>query len=255
MARIGLEAQIAAVLLAGGLGSRIRTLFPGIPKPMIPVAGVPVSEWILRLWAHQGIRYFIFSTGYLGNTIEEYFRSRQEFAGLQIECVREPVPLGTGGALAFVAEKIPQCDVLLVANGDSLCLIDIVSCFAEFTARNADVLMGTCFREDTSQFGSVEIDNKSRILSFREKVAGPGFVNAGVYIIRTALLSQATAAHSPISLERDLFPRFLNEGAVFISHPLNGPFLDIGTPAGYTAAEEFIHAHSDFETVRNLRWD
>jgi NDP-sugar pyrophosphorylase family protein len=80
-------------------------------------------------------------------------------------------------------------------------------------------------------------------------------VNAGVYIIRTALLSHPAAAQIPVSLERDLFPRFLNEGALFISHPLKGPFLDIGTPAGYAAAEDFIHAHSDFETVRNLRWD
>ena len=248
---LGLELsrEITAVLLAGGLGTRIRELFPGIPKPMIRLAGLPVIEWVIRLWSRQGIAHFVLSTGYMGDVIQQYFSRQTGFAGLRIVCVREPAPLGTGGALPFVAQTTALHDTLLVGNADSVSSVDIAACFAEFRRRNADVLIGTCFREDASQFGTLEVEAGGEIASFREKVPGPGIVNAGAYMIRKQMLSHFPAK-TPLSMEREVFPQLLAEGARFVAFPLEGQFLDIGTPAGYAEAEQFLRSLPEFEAVQ-----
>ena len=243
--------KITAILLAGGLGSRIRPLFPDIPKPMIPIAGLPVIEWIVRLWALQGVRHFVLSTGYLGEVIEQYFRELAELSSLQIQCVREQSPLGTGGGVAFAVQVVAVHDALLIGNADSLSSVDIASCFKEFTVRRADVLIGTAFHKDTAQYGSVEVGRDNNICSFREKVGGPGFVNAGVYLMRKDLLPRF-ASGALVSMERGIFPTLLKEGAAFVAHPIQGEFLDIGTPAGYTAAEEFLHSLPQFKAAREF---
>lgn len=247
MARLNLS----AVLLAGGLGTRIRQLFPDIPKPMIPLAGIPVMEWIVRLWALQGVRHFVLSTGYLGDRIERHFTNNRALSGLHIECVREAAPLGTGGAVAFAQGVVPAGNSMVVGNADSLSAMDIRACFGEFETRRADVLMGTAFRDDTAQFGSVELGTGNRIMAFREKVPGPGVVNAGVYLMRR--LRDSSSWKAPVSMERDVFPKLLAEGALFVAYPIQGEFLDIGTPAGYAAAEQFLQMLPDFEAARNFR--
>jgi D-glycero-alpha-D-manno-heptose 1-phosphate guanylyltransferase len=245
MAGVDLAGRISAVLLAGGLGSRIRELFPGIPKPFIPVADLPIVEWVVRSWARQGLRHFVVSTGYLGDLIERHFARNPGLDGLNIECVREPIPMGTGGALAFVSRRVCLNDVILVGNADSLCPIDIESSFREFEDKQADIAICTCFRSDTSQFGRVQVDSQGRITCFEEKVSGPGWVSAGVYLIRTRLISRFDS-RLPLSIEREVFPALLTEGALLFSYSIPDDFLDIGTPSGYAAAERFIRSRNEF---------
>jgi D-glycero-alpha-D-manno-heptose 1-phosphate guanylyltransferase len=208
MAGIDLAGRISAVLLAGGLGSRIRELFPGIPKPLIPVADLPIIEWIVRSWARQGLRHFVVSTGYLGDSIERHFARNPGLPALNIECVREPIPMGTGGALASVSRRVCLNDAILVGNADSLCPIDIKSSFGEFEDKQADMAICTSFRSDTSQFGRVQVDSQGRITCFEEKVPGPGWVSAGVYLIRTRFISRFDS-RIPLSIEREVFPALL----------------------------------------------
>lgn len=252
MARLSLEDEISAILLAGGMGTRIRQLFPDIPKPMIPLAGVPIVEWVVRLWALQGVRHFVLSTGYLGDVIEQHFAGRAELRGLKIDCVRESSPLGTGGALVFAVQNARVREHLLVGNADSLASVGIGSCLGQFVSRRADVLIGTAFRDDTSQFGSVEIGQDNRIVSFGEKLPGPGFVNAGMYLTSRDCVSRFTSER-PLSIERDIFPRLLADKALFLSHPIQGEFLDIGTPAGYAAAEQFLCSLPEYEAALHFR--
>jgi len=242
MARLNLT----AILLAGGFGTRIRQLFPGVPKPLIPIAGVPIIEWIVRLWALQGVSDFILSTGYLGDQIEQHFANR--LTRLHVRCVRESTPLGTGGAVAFAAQALNAGEALLIGNADSVSSVDIASCIKKFEDTQADVLIGAAFREDTSQFGSIQLDASGRVVSFREKVPGPGLVNAGVYLMRRRLLASIPPG-TAVSMERDIFPELLRKGALFAVHPIQGEFLDMGTPDGYAAAEQFLRSLPDFEAA------
>jgi len=229
---------LCALLLAGGEGTRIRALFPDIPKPMIPIGGLPVSEWIIRLWANQGVTRFILSTGYRGNVIADYF-SVPRFSGLRIECLQEAVPLGTAGAITFVARQTPLSDPFLVGNADSLSQVDLEAGLHHLADTSADVLIFTAEKQDTFQYGRIVTDAQSTIVAFEEKVPGRGQVNAGVYLFRLHAL-QRFAEQMPLSLEHDVFPKLLKEGVTLCARPLDVDFLDIGTPSGYAAADAFL---------------
>jgi NDP-sugar pyrophosphorylase family protein len=238
---MGERSELSAVLLAGGAGSRIRELFPDIPKPMIPVAGLPAVEWIVRLWAKQGVQRFVLSTGYLGDLIERHFSS-PALENLEITCLREPAPLGTGGALTFVAKQVSLSDPFLVGNADSLSALDIQGALRHLADTSAGGLVFTAHREDASQSGRISADARSQIHSFEEKTPGPGLVNAGVYLLRLNTLVQFPET-VPLSIEREVFPQLLAAGSVFVSYPIADDFLDIGTPAGYAAADAFVRLH------------
>src|SRR5689334_24662522 len=122
--------QVAAVVLAGGLGTRVQHLLPGVPKPMAPVAGKPFLEWVVRYLAKQGIRRVIISTGYLAEVVEQYFRDHP-LPGVRIECIAEAAPLGTGGGfLHAIRTAGGQPPAWLVMNGDSLAFADLASVIA-----------------------------------------------------------------------------------------------------------------------------
>jgi D-glycero-alpha-D-manno-heptose 1-phosphate guanylyltransferase len=235
------SSELSAVLLAGGLGSRIRELFPDIPKPMIPIAGLPVSEWIVRLWASQGVRRFVISTGHLGHLVEQHF-SALRLPNLHIECVQEPMPMGTAGALSYVAGHKNLSDPFLVANADSLSSVNIQGALGHMTKASADAVIFTAYKEETAQFGRIVTNSRSQILSFEEKVSGPGLVNAGVYLLMLSTLKQFPK-QVPLSIEREVFPKLLGEHVALVSYPIDKDFLDIGTPAGYAAADAFVRSH------------
>ena len=234
--------SVCAVILAGGLGTRIRHLYPELPKPMVPVAGVPFIEWVVRYLRDEGVTQFVISLGHLAEVAEAYFDSRPA-QGCQIQTVREPAPLGTGGALAFAdrASGLPA-ETLLLANGDSLVLADLAPAWHMLSDDATDGVVVGLEVADASRYGRLDVAGDGRLLRFSEKQPGAGLINAGIYLLRRRLLDHFPR-RTPLSMERDVFPALLGGGARLKVHRCQAPFLDIGTPETVAQADSFIQRH------------
>ena len=243
------SSEITAVVLAGGFGTRVRHLLPGVPKPMATVAGRPFLEWVVRYLARQGIANVVLSTGYLADLVEQHFRS-QPVKGVAVSCVAEGEPMGTAGGFLNAARRSGQTPaVWLVLNGDSLVFADLSAAARLLEepataggARSQGVILG---REmaDASRFGSIAIDPAGSLRGFQEKRPGGGVINAGVYLLRSALLDAFPRDRWPLSFETDVFPALTSSGAAIRVQVVNAPFLDIGTPETLSQAEAFIQLH------------
>ena len=204
---------------------------------MIPIAGRPFLEWQLRYLAGQGIRRFVISLGYLAEVAQAYFAARAP-DHLEIRTVVERAPLGTGGAVVY-ADSEAAGDPLLIANADSLAAAALGPAFERFKRPETDAVILGVRVADASRFGTLALDAEGRLLGFAEKRPGQGIINAGVYLIRRSVVGRFPAKR-PLSLETEVFPRLLAEGAVIYGAPVEAPFLDIGTPESLGEAEEFL---------------
>ncbi|HVA48233.1 MAG TPA: nucleotidyltransferase family protein [Pirellulales bacterium] len=230
-----------AVILAGGFGTRIRSVCPNLPKPMIPVAGEPFIAWVLRYLAGQGIPNFVISLGYRAEVAEDYFRTRPTGGG-SLQTVRENKPLGTGGALLMAEPLTETSDPVVLANGDSLVLADLSGAWRLLREESVDGVVIGIEVDDASRYGRLETAADGRLRRFDEKQPGPAVINAGIYLFRRRLLHRFPQA-TPLSMERDVFPALLSGGAKLIVHRCRAPFLDIGTPESLGQADAFIRQH------------
>lgn len=232
-----------AVVLAGGLGTRIRHLHPELPKPMIPVAGRPFLGWVLRYLRAQGITRAVISAGYRAEVIEDWAATEPE-PGLTVQVVREETPLGTAGGFRYALEALgPLEDKLaVVLNGDSLVLADLAPAIAAAQGPGADAALVGVEVEDASRFGSLEVDAQGRLVAFREKRPGAGLINAGVYVWRLAAMAARLPARTPLSFEHDVFPALVEAGALR-AVAARAPFIDIGVPESLASAEDFVARH------------
>ena len=229
--------DITALILAGGFGTRVKDLLGDLPKPMAPVKGCPFVEWIVRWLKAQGVRDVIISTGYRAEVVEKHF-STAPVSEMNVCCVTEPEPMGTGGGLAFAAAKCGTTPpAWLVLNGDSLIFANVAT-IAEALGK-ADGVMVTRTVPDTSRYGSVRADESGRITAFEEKHPGAGEINAGIYLLRHEVLADFPEAR-PLSLERDVFPGLLGHSGGLMAHRVEAAFLDIGTPETLPQAEAFV---------------
>ncbi|MEP6663539.1 MAG: nucleotidyltransferase family protein [Verrucomicrobiota bacterium] len=228
-----------AVILAGGLGTRIRHLLPDLPKPMAPVSGKPFLEWVVRYLKKQGLKRIVISTGFRGEKIEEYF-AKNPVGATSICCVRENTPLGTAGGFLFATQESGLNPASwLVLNGDSLAFATLnhLGQGLEDPA-TAGCILGVEMG-DTSRFGAIRSEPDGRLTGFQEKLPGAGIINAGMYLFRSATLS-LFPKKSPLSFEHDVFPELLKRGVTLKVYATKAPFLDIGTPGSLTQAELFI---------------
>ncbi|HRD67641.1 MAG TPA: nucleotidyltransferase family protein [Candidatus Competibacter sp.] len=225
-----------AVILAGGLGTRLRSIIENQPKVLAEVSGHPFLKYILDQLIAWQIKDVVLCTGHLGEQIEARFGT--DYQGLRLRYSRESIPLGTAGALRLALPSI-QSDTALVLNGDSYCAADFAEFWRQHCARQATATMLLVNNPDTRRFGSVQIATDGRILQFEEKKEGSksGRINAGVYLLARDLL-QSIPTTRPVSLEREIFPTWIGED--FYGHLAAGPFLDIGTPESYALAEKFF---------------
>ena len=196
--------HVAAVILAGGLGTRVRHLLPELPKPMAPVAGRPFLEWIVRFLAKQGVRRVVISTGYRAEVVSKHFQALP-LREVSVQCLAETEPLGTAGGCAHAArasgEKPPAW---LVLNGDSLVFASLVQLGDALTAPAVDGAILGLAVPDAARFGSLDFDSAGNLLRFAEKTSGSGVVNAGVYLLSAAALDRIPI-NRPASFEkRDL---------------------------------------------------
>jgi len=217
---------VRALILCGGAGTRLRSVLVDRPKSMALIGGRPFLELLLEKLRDQGISDVILGTGYMAEKIESYFGSGKKLR-MSIRVSRENEPLGTGGALKLAEPLIS--DPVLVINGDSY----VEWCFSPmlelFRATDAAMVIALQAVTDVARYGSVRLDNDCRVSQFLEKNigAGPGLINAGVYLVRKQIVRDLPAK-TAISLERDVFPRLLDRGVYGIV--CSGPFIDIGIP-------------------------
>ncbi len=229
--------DITALILAGGFGTRVKDLLGDLPKPMAPVKGKPFIEWIVRWLKAQGVREVVISTGYGSEFVVNHFAT-QPVPEMNVQCVAELQPMGTGGGLAFAAETSGATPpAWLVLNGDSIVFTDINAICDELG--EADGVMATRHVPDTARYGSVMTDATGRITAFAEKQPGQGQINGGIYLLRHSVLAEFPP-NRPLSLEREVFPQLLGTHGGLRAHPTEGAFLDIGTPKTLPMAEGFV---------------
>ena len=231
-------ADWTALILAGGLGTRLQRVVQDRPKPMAPVAGRPFVEWLVIALKNQGVRSIVFCTGHLGDALEEYFGEGERW-DVRISYSREETPLGTGGALRL-ASRLAASALVLAANGDSYCPFDLRRLTRPYSDPEARGVLALVPAEDRSRYGSVELGGDGRVVAFSEKSrsARPGLISAGIYLFDRAVIEEIPADR-PVSLEEEVLPVLAARGALY-GVVGEGPFLDIGTPEAYERAESFF---------------
>lgn len=236
-------ASIPAVVLAGGLGTRLRSVVADRPKVLADVGGRPFLTYLLDFLARHGFRRAVICTGYMAGAVRAALG--ETYRGVALDYSEETVPLGTGGALRLALPLVDSPRVF-VMNGDSYCDADarafVRSCAAETDSPAGDLVVVR--QNDTGRFGRVLFDDRGRVTAFEEKgrSAGPGWINAGLYLLSRPLLESIPAGRA-VSLEREVFPAWAGRGLV--AWPTDGAFIDIGDPASYAAAEAFFKAKEE----------
>jgi D-glycero-alpha-D-manno-heptose 1-phosphate guanylyltransferase len=224
-----------AIVLAGGLGTRLASRLEGIPKALAPVAGRPFLQILLGQLQRAGVTRVLLSVGHLHHTIESRFGS--SFNGLHLDYVIEQSPLGTGGAiraaLAHVAEP-----AALILNGDTYLQADYAAMMAFHLAQQAQITLAVCAQPDISRYGEVVVQNH-RVTGFEEKGrSGAGLINAGAYIFPCGL-AWPTHLAQKFSIESDfLQPEIASRHVA--AFQVNGFFLDIGIPADLDRAQSAL---------------
>ncbi|SHH26663.1 mannose-1-phosphate guanylyltransferase [Jatrophihabitans endophyticus] len=223
-----------AVILVGGLGTRLRPLTLSAPKPMLPTAGVPFLTHLVTRLRDAGVTHVVLGTSYRAEVFEEYFGDGSEL-GVELEYVVETEALGTGGGIRNVADTL-RGDTTLVLNGDNLVGVDLAVLLAEHRERDADVTLTLTRVEDPRAFGCVPTDPDGRVTAFLEKSPEPvtDQINAGLYVFRRSVIDTIPAGR-PVSVERETFPGLLAAGAAVYGHVHGGYWRDFGTPADFVA--------------------
>lgn len=242
--------DLPVVILAGGLGTRLRTVLPDRPKALAPIGSRPFLQIQIELLRAQGARRFVLCVGHLAHQIEQALGDGRRL-GVRIDYSREGGRLlGTAGALKR-AERFFQPHAL-VLNGDTFFALDYSRLVERHRTerRRAGVLATIALARapDASPYGSVLLDGSgSYVAGFAEKQRGaPGaaaWVNAGAYVVERAMLDRL-APEEPCSLEREAFPEVLRSGGRIAAVTSEQPFFDIGTPEGLETFAAFYAARA-----------
>ncbi|HAS89017.1 MAG TPA: galactokinase [Desulfovibrio sp.] len=236
--------QIPAIILAGGKGTRLRSVVADRPKVLAPVYGRPYIFHLLDQLKRAGVAQVILSTGYMADMVENVVGYGYE--NISITYSRESEALGTGGGIRLASLKT-TAPTILALNGDSYCGVDLRAYFNWFFGRERSASMLLTEVENCDRFGQVKIDAEERVTSFVEKGAGSGsaLINAGIYLLRRDVLERIPAGGF-VSIENDVFPGLLGYGV--FGYVVKAPFLDIGTPESFRSAEFFFKQQQEMYT-------
>ncbi len=231
-----------ALLLAGGYGTRLRPLTYTRPKPLLPVAGRPMIDWVLdRLPAE--VDRVVVAVNWLASKLEAYFDTKQD--GRRYEVVRESKPLGTAGAVRNCAQQL-QSDDFFVLNGDIVSDMDLHALLQQHRQRDAaaTISLYEVSRDDVVHYGVAELDDvqPNRIRSFVEKPASPELapsrlINAGAYVLDQSVLDLIQPDRL-VSMEKEIFPILLERGLYGL--PFSGYWIDVGDPQRLLAASRKV---------------
>ncbi len=229
--------NLTAIILAGGLGTRLRPVVSDKPKVLASIRGRPFIELLLEQIAAASITRAILGIGYLANQVQEHLGPK--FQNLDIDYSVETKPLGTAGALRLAIDRA-EGETVLVLNGDSFCDISVSAFIAWHINKQARCSIALARVSDISRYGAVMLDSEENIAGFSEKGAssGEGLVNAGIYLIHRSIIEPLPIGQE-MSLEREVFPTLLGRGFCGWRTP-HSLFLDIGTPESYQQAQTVL---------------
>lgn len=223
------------VLMAGGLGQRLRPLTEDCPKPLLSVGGKPLLETILRQFVEHGFHRFYLSVNYRAEMVEEYFGDGSRF-GVEIDYLREDEQLGTAGALGLLPE--PPREPIFVMNGDLLTRVDFPGMLDFHRDRGASATMAVRSFEMQVPYGVVEVDNH-QIVNLQEKPVHQFFVNAGIYVLSPEAVSIIEKGQY-LDMPR-LFERLKEQGRPTAAFPIHEYWMDIGRK------QDFDQANFDYD--------
>ncbi|MBT2145637.1 MULTISPECIES: sugar phosphate nucleotidyltransferase [unclassified Rhodanobacter] len=225
-----------AIVLAGGLGTRLRSVVTDLPKPLASVAGRPFLAHLLDQLAAGGLRRVILATGYMAEKIEQTIGAR--WAGMDIAYSQEPEPLGTGGAIRLAAALL-QGNGVHLANGDTFLRYDPAALERIVGITGATLGVALARVQDVGRYGAVDVAD-DRVIAFREKGGhGPGLVNAGSYFLTAEAVDGLPGDESAYSFEsRVLLPRALAGDVAAMDDTRD--FIDIGVPDDYARAQQLL---------------
>jgi len=239
------------ILLVGGFGTRLLPLTNKTPKPMLPIANLPVTEHQLLAAKAAGITKVVLATAYLAETFTPYFGDGSKW-GIELKYALESEPLGTGGAIRNAAElilsEISENEPIVVFNGDVLSRHDLSAQIKLHQSSSAAATLHLVSVEDARPYGCVPFDESGRVTDFLEKMENPitNTINAGCYVFSPQVIREIELG-KVVSVEREVFPELLKRGRVVQAFVDNSYWLDMGTPKAllkgsqdYVGAREFI---------------
>lgn len=230
---------LTAIILAGGLGTRLKKAVPNYPKPMAPINKRPFLEYLLDYWIEQGVTNFILSVGYRSKIIINHFSN--EYKGVSIQYSIEDTPLGTGGALLKASKYISGSFLLL--NGDTFFEVDLTKITNFHFENKSDFTFSLFSMAKSNRYMRIELNSKKQIISFNTvQSKNINFANGGVYLINSSLLQkiELNKTDTNLSLENQLIPYLSECGCKFFGFESNGKFIDIGIPDDYYRAHQIL---------------
>ena len=222
-----------AIVLAGGLGTRLRSAVPDLPKPMAPVNGRPFLEHLLDYWITQGITRFILSVGYRHEAISVHFGAWHRSASISYAV--EEQPLGTGGGLVLASTRLAAGGAFLVLNGDTYFEVPLPALVKLHAEKGADGTLALFRSPQAGRYAGVSVGAESELLALAAGEKG-GLANGGVYLMERRVLDGPWPAGKAVSLEEDILPFALRAGRRLYGLECPGRFLDIGVPEDYARA-------------------
>ena len=229
-----------AIILAGGVGTRLRPLSCTRPKLLFPVLNKPLLDWTMERLAEAGVSGVTLAVKYMAEAfMQRYGESKH---GIKISYSIEKKPMRTGGAIKYAEELIGHEEPFLVLNGDIFTTIDYTALINKHKQNKAVATIALYRVEDPSRYGTVKLTNQNRITQFTEK-APPGkvpsnLINAGVYILDPEIFNYIPGGR-PVSIEHEVFPKLAEQGKLF-GHEFKEVWIDIGKPADYLKANRVL---------------
>ena len=227
-----------AIILAGGLGTRLKDTVPMVPKPMAPINHRPFLEYLMDYWILQGVTKFILSVGYLKDLIINHFGNT--YKDISIEYVVEPDQLGTGGGLLLAAKNLNE--TFLVLNGDTFIEVNLNNLYKFHLECKSNWTFAIFRMSQSGRYMSIDVSPNGEILSLKsddKKINN--YVNGGVYLMEPLVLSLLDyKTGDKASLEGELLPNYISNGGVLHGQECKGKFIDIGIPEDYYRAIDIL---------------
>ena len=222
-----------AIILAGGLGTRLRSAVPDLPKCMAPVNDVPFIAYVVKHFQAQGVQNFIFALGYKSEAFESFLHTILPAGNYELSIENEPI--GTGGAIQLACSRIRKANAI-VANGDTLFRIQVERLTAFHVQKNAQCTLALKPMKTFTRFGAVKLNEDQSVESFTEKqYFAKGLINGGVYVLNIPAFLDKKLPYK-FSFEKDYLERFYKEGKIF-GVAADEYFIDIGIPEDYERAQ------------------
>ena len=245
-----------AILLVGGFGTRLMPLTKNKPKPMLTVAGMPVTEYQIAMAKSAGITEIVLATSYLSEVFIPYFGDGSKW-GISIKYAVEKEPLGTGGGIRNAAKLFDTSESVVVLNGDVFSSHNLAEQIRQHEEHEADVTLHLTEVADARAFGCVPTDSDGRVTAFLEKMENPvtNQINAGCYVFNPNVISKIPA-DTVVSVERETFPQLVANGAKVFGYVENAYWLDIGTPRALLKASiDIVKRSGEFLAMPGSRID